>query len=99
MITLVKGDGTDLGVPNTVTIGKVGAIKGSYYATTCESKPRTFWEPEIVRNYTETDPNIHSINFIYKINYPSSVYNPSVFVLFNNQMIKKAFLKEEITID
>ena len=100
VVTLVKGTGTeDLGIPDAVTIGKVGAIKGNYYTTTCEGVSRTFWEPEIVRNYTETDPNIHSINFIYKINFPSSVYNPSVFVLFNNQMIKKAFLKEEITID
>ena len=72
--------------------GKLGPIIGSY-----DSK--NDWRPDIVRTYTEADPNIHTINFMYKINHPSSVYNPSVFVLFNNQTIKKAFLKEEITID
>ena len=72
--------------------GKIGPIIGSYDSS-------NDWYPDIVRTYTETDPNIHSINFMYKINHPSSVYNPSVFVLFNNQTIKKAFLKEEITID
>lgn len=78
-----------------------------------EDLPQDAWNPkigkilldptdnkiQIVSNYTEQDPNNHSINFMYKINHPSSVYNPSVFVLFNNQTIKKAFLKEEITID
>jgi PKD repeat protein len=79
-------------LPESINAGKIGAINGSY-------NNQNKWSPDIIRNYTETDPNIHTINFIYKINHPSSTYNPSVFVLFNNQTIKKAFLKEEITID
>lgn len=81
-------NGVDL---SGISGGKLGPIMGRY--------DKDEWHPDIVRTYTETDPNIHTINFMYKINHPSSVYNPSVFVLFNNQTIKKAFLKEEITID
>lgn len=55
--------------------------------------------PEETNVYTEKDPNIHSINFIYKSNVSRSVYNPSLFTLFKNQTTKKAFLKEEIIID
>jgi len=98
LITISKGDGSSLSL-NNVMIGKVGPINGSFYTANCGGQSKNLWKPEIVRSYTETDPNIHTIYFMYKINYPSSLYNPSVFVSFNNQTIKKAFLKEEITID
>jgi PKD repeat protein len=95
-ISGISTDGLDVNISGVdlsgISDGKIGAITGNYDSG-------RGWQPDIVRTYTETDPNIHSINFIYKINYPSSVYNPSVFVLFNNQSIKKAFLKEEIKID
>lgn len=55
--------------------------------------------PETTTTYTEKNPNIHSIHFIYESTNPNSVYNPSVFVLFKNQYIKKTFLKEKIVID
>jgi PKD repeat protein len=55
--------------------------------------------PETTRTYTEKNPNIHTINFIYESGAANSTYNPSVFVLFKNQYIKKTFLKEQITID
>ena len=44
-------------------------------------------------NYTESDPNIHSIYFIYENK--NTQPQPSVFVLYRNQTIKKSFLKQE----
>lgn len=55
--------------------------------------------PEETNSYTEKDPNTHTINFIYKSNIANSNYDPSLFVLFNNQVSRKVFLKEQITID
>jgi hypothetical protein len=54
---------------------------------------------EEVDSYTEKNPNIHTINFIYKYGGTGSVYNPSLYVIFNDQNTKKAFLKEQVTID
>jgi|694.fasta_scaffold21476_4 PKD repeat protein len=55
--------------------------------------------PETVSTYTEKDPNVHSIHFMYESAAANSKYNPSVFILFKNQYIKKTFLKEQIVID
>lgn len=55
--------------------------------------------PEEVDSYTEQNPNIHTINFIYKYGGNNSVYNPSLYVIFSDQNTKKAFLKEEVIID
>jgi len=54
-------------------------------------------ETDSVLNYREIDPNIHSIYFIY--DKQNSKPQPSVFVLYKNQIIKKAFLKKENTIE
>jgi PKD repeat protein len=54
-------------------------------------------ENESVLNYREIDPNIHITYFIYEKQY--SQPQPSVFVLYKNQVIKKAFLKKENTIE
>lgn len=55
--------------------------------------------PDEVDSYTEQNPNIHTINFIYKNSGNNSIYNPSLYVIFNDQNTKKAFLKEQVTID
>lgn len=54
---------------------------------------------ETLTTYTEKDPNIHSIHFMYESSAANSTYNPSVFILFKNQYIKKTFLKEQVIID
>ena len=54
-------------------------------------------ENDSVLNYREIDPNIHVAYFIYEKQY--SQPQPSVFVLYKNQVIKKAFLKKENTIE
>jgi PKD repeat protein len=54
-------------------------------------------ENESILNYREIDPNIHVSYFIYEKQY--SRPQPSVFVLYKNQVIKKAFLKKENTIE
>lgn len=41
------------------------------------------------------DPNIHEINFIYDL--PGN-YEPSLLTLFENQKLKRAFLRESITV-
>jgi len=54
-----------------------------------------FFQEQQITQYTETDPNSHSLNFMYL---DSQNISPSIFVLFKNQVIKKSFLKEEIII-
>lgn len=54
-----------------------------------------FFKTSLIDQYTETDPNNHSVCFIYNIKQYAS---PSLFVLFKNQVIKKSFLKEKINI-
>jgi hypothetical protein len=54
-------------------------------------------ENDSILNFREIDPNIHVSYFIYEKQY--SRPEPSVFVLYKNQVIKKAFLKKENTIE
>jgi PKD repeat protein len=54
-----------------------------------------FFQKEEITQYTELDPNIHFLYFVYT---EEQKLSPSIFVLFKNQIIKKSFLKEEIII-
>lgn len=54
-----------------------------------------FFEDNLVSQYTEVDPNIHIINFLYN---SKSTPSPSIFILFKDQTIKKSFLKEKLVI-
>lgn len=54
-----------------------------------------FLRPNSITTYTEQDPNNHFINIIYD---SKGEYSPSVFVLFKDQIIKKAFLKEDVVV-
>ena len=78
----------------TIIGGSVGVLPSSL--PTSSSKIGAI-EKEQVLNYREIDPNIHVTYFIYEKQY--SQPQPSVFVLYKNQVIKKAFLKKENTIE
>jgi len=54
-----------------------------------------FFENKLIKQYTEVDPNIHTVNFIYN---NKSTPKPSIFILYKNQTIKKSFLKENLVI-
>jgi PKD repeat protein len=54
-----------------------------------------FFIEDKISQYTELDPNIHVVYFIYT---NEELVSPSIFILFKSQLLKKYFLKETITI-
>lgn len=86
---LIK-DIIDISYSNQKTIIKVSKIDDVLVS------PRVgFFEENIVSQYTEVDPNIHTVNFLYNT---QSTPSPSIFILFKDQTIKKSFLKEKLVI-
>jgi len=46
-------------------------------------------------SYPVLDPNIHTVNYVYD---KPGLYTPSLLILFENQKLKRAFLKNEILV-
>ena len=46
--------------------------------------------------YSETDPNIHFVNYVYD---KPGTYNPSLLSLFSNQKLQRTFLSNEIVVE
>lgn len=53
-------------------------------------------EPVPAQSIPEYNPNIHTTNFVY--NLPGE-YQPSLLVMFENQKLKRAFLRDIITVE
>lgn len=53
------------------------------------------WIPIDGNSFPQFDPNLHTAKYIYD---KPGTYIPSLLILFENQILKRAFLKEEITV-
>lgn len=51
--------------------------------------------PVTTESVPQFDPNIHTTNYIYD---KPGTYEPSLLILFENQRLKRAFLREKITV-
>lgn len=80
----------DISYNNQKTLIKVEKINDSLV-----SPKIGLFEENLINQYTEVDPNIHIVYFIYK---KTVRVSPSILILFKNQTIKKSFLKEELII-
>lgn len=57
----------------------------------------TYNGPLVPENtYTENDPNIHFVNYVYD---KPGIYNPSLLSLFNNQKLQRTFLSNNIVVE
>lgn len=53
------------------------------------------WIPIDGNSFPQFDPNLHTTRYIYD---KPGTYIPSLLILFENQTLKRAFLREEITV-